>query len=184
MCGPRARTTGGQGWRVTSFTKARAPPPRRPGAAPTARNPSSQGRELRGWCWAPTRGTPSLKDKGQRALAAQPKDGGLGEGQCATPDTPHRGTSPPPPEPPSCRPCKLALCAVGLVRDPPACTPSSQTKTATGPSGTPQRTTVLEGRVPNPRQQSWRQNLCHPGRPAAAPTAHIASLQEQVMWGW
>ena len=60
----------------------------------------------------------------RRHKAACPSDGRLGEGECPTPDTPHRGTRHPP-RATSSRFCgaqhkPTRACAVGLVTGPNA----------------------------------------------------------------
>ena len=69
-----------------------APGPRRPHAAPTARNASLQERVLWGSRPVPTPAAPAPTKNGQRAPAASPKDGRFGKGGCPTTDTPDLGT--------------------------------------------------------------------------------------------
>ena len=100
-----------------------------------------------------------------------------GGGECATPDTPHESTSPPPLAP-SCGPRRAqpklaAACAVGLVTGPKARIPRAQGKGAAGSGRTPQGRAVGEG-VCNAGHPSQRYKGPPHRRPPAAPTAHNA----------
>ena len=109
------------------------------------------------------------------------------EGECPTPDNPHRGTRRIPPAP-SCRPHgaegQLArACGVGLVKEPQSRNPRTQVKGAAGPNRTPQSQAVGAGRVPKCGHPSQRHESPPRRHPPAGPTVRNASCQERALWG-
>ena len=119
----------------------------------------------------------------QRALAAYPKDGQSGEGECPTPDTPHGGTRYPPPSPPVPPPRrttpahKSVHCEVG---DRPL-----------GPPPPRPRETVSGPQLPGPKMGSWGRDNVEPRTshreariPRLAPSCCPYSAQRQLTRAW
>ena len=165
----------------------KAPPPGTP-----LRHPhSEQRRPARAHAVGPVLGPRACTDRGRGTRVAEPwlpapEDGRPGEGQRLTPDAPHNGRRPPPPEtaphhPRGTQPPQ-GMQARGTVLGPQTHTPAPtacgwRTPTARpvgGQSGEGQRLTSDAphngGRQP-PR-----------GRPSATPTASNAGLQGRTLW--
>ena len=150
---PPAPRTGGSGRENagprTPLMKAQGTSSRRPCAAPAARKASSQERALLGWLRSPTPAAPWPTKKGQRTAAARPKDRRSGEGDCPTPDTPHKATRHSPkatsscPHGAQCQPPRA--CAVGLITGPHARTPCASRTKGSVPQP-PAQTTDSRGR--------------------------------------
>ena len=148
---PRCRKpqrTIGRGWESarprTPHTQATGAPPRRPRAAPTARNASLQERALQVGDGSPRPPPPHPQPVGSGPRPHVSKDGRWGVGERATPDAP-RQSNRRPPQTPSCCPhsvqSRLARTrAVGFVTGPHACTPRSHSHRVAGPGSTPQST--------------------------------------------
>ena len=73
---------------------------------------------------------------------------------------------------------------MGLLRDPPACTPSTQRKEGNGPRPHAPRTGSLGRGCPQPRTTLAKAGDAPRGRHLAAETAHNASSQFGPMSGW
>ena len=102
---PTARPEGkqlGEGERLTSVAPhngERHPPRGRPSATPRASNAGPQGRTLWRWCWVPAPAPTAPGTHGSRNPGCPPqRTRGRGEGQPLTPDAPHNGCRPPPPQ--------------------------------------------------------------------------------------
>ena len=105
----------------------KAPPRGRPSATPTASNAGPQGRMLWGRCWVPT---PAPTAPGTHGSRNRRLHGRLGEAQLLTPEAPHNGGRPAPPDPSNGG--RTARSQVGGNRDRTAPPKARQTEQGTG----------------------------------------------------
>ena len=131
---------------------------------------------------------PHPQPVGSGPLPHARKDEWSGVGERPTSDAPQPGKRRPP-RAPSCRPHSVqsqlaGARAVGLVTDPHARTPRTQSPRVVGPCRTLKRTRGWGWESAQPWMPHTQARVAPPRHPHAAPTACKASSHERALCGW